>query len=197
MHTLSIKSSFFDHASHIHGRLHTLRVMYWTKLLSDYVQETADAHPWQGLTADEKTRAGNLAFCAAVIHDCARQHDGKCTDHGLYAAQTKRWIVEQELYQGAVPEEDWSIIERALILHCRDEGELGCSVADLALALLKDADAIDRVRLHYSGPNPEYLRFPVSAGLIAQARTLLQWTHAKDRVDWSDLLERERIGRGV
>ena len=197
MDTLSVRASFFDTPSSIHGRLHTLRVMYWTFFISRHILSPDAPHPWASLSCDEKERAGSLAFRAAVIHDCARRHDGKCTDHGLYAAQSKKWIVAQEFYHGEVPDEDWAVIERALILHCRDEGALGCSVSDLALALLKDADAIDRVRLRSEGPNPDYLRFPVSRTLIPQARALLHWTHDKDRVDWADFLERDRLGRGL
>jgi hypothetical protein len=190
MQNLSIRDSFFDRESSLHGRLHTLRVMFWTKVLSRKVLNAKQGGTlWSSLPPDHILRAGELAFNAAVIHDCARAHDGKCLDHGLRAARTKRWILEESIYGGAVPDEDWAIIENALILHCRNEGELTGSVRDLTLAILKDADALDRVRLKREGPNPSYLRIPGSAGFILQAQALYDWTEAvnRDGVDWADL----------
>ena len=100
-----------------------------------------------------------LAFFAAYIHDMARKHDGYCTIHGSDAANHKL-ILYHELFtkNGASPS-DLLTIGRAVTMHSIGK-ELTKNDPDwLTTALLKDADALDRIRLGNSDLDPSFLRF--------------------------------------
>ncbi len=68
--------------------------------------------------------------------------------------------------------QDWAVISSAVTRHSIPDKPLQPCFEDLVLALLKDADALDRVRLHGDGPDPAFFRLPFSAGQIEQARAL-------------------------
>lgn len=109
---------------------------------------------------------------AALFHDCGRE-DGRANDtHGAKG---------YELYRQAYGDDP--IVGFLITCHCKSDEEAkaalpGCeNPADLwkAYCVLKDADALDRVRLPLNEQmDPELLHFPYSEKLAAVASELQQ-----------------------
>lgn len=156
-----LKKCYFDHDSILHGVKHTYRVMANTLVLGNL------------LSADHEKLT---AFCGAFIHDMARRHDGQCTLHG-------RWAVENKV-------DEFSKLFLATGLHERDIEALCVAVENHSIpvdlpqsheyyfpgAILKDADALDRIRLGKDNLNTKYLRFGISHKLIPFANDLFYST---------------------
>ena len=119
---------------------------------------------------------------AALWHDIGRTHDGADYYHGAKSAGK---VVGLGLHEGIDP----YVLEVALFAvthHCGDEdhAERGARyLPDFESAwrifqILKDADALDRVRLHGYGKlgdlNPDFLRFDESHERIERALELLE-----------------------
>jgi hypothetical protein len=115
-------------------------------------------------------------WAAAYIHDLSRRKDGKCHKHGKWAAdeQFEKYL---PLFRraGLKPEQDESV-KIAVQYHSLPEEKLNAHSKHWeAYALLKDADALDRVRLRtpggseIGGLNPHYLRLQHASGLISHA----------------------------
>ena len=110
-------------------------------------------------------------MAAALIHDLARRHDGYCTEHGSWAAKTKRAIAEKVLLGFPLPEDEWASVAGAVTAHSRSDPPARYRPGSLT-ALLKDADGLDRVRL-YEAPDPVYFRHSFTADYIDFAWELL------------------------
>ncbi len=149
----------FAHRSQIHGQAHVARVMV-------HAMRLIDATGWE----HERTRL----WAAVYLHELARTHDGRCEVHGAQAVA--RWhaspTLQTVLADGGVRDTDHAAIARAVTLHSRpDRHEPARQDADWPLvALLKDADALDRVRIN--DLNPAFLRLPQSHGMIDFAEQL-------------------------
>ena len=169
---------WFDHPSDLHGIDHTWRVVFWVEILAARLATDTSTTNWYSESSvSQRQKAAELAHRAALIHDMGRLHDGHCTEHGKRAAEGKRWVL-QELGLDQ-PDAEWSIITAAVTRHCTRDSKLQATVDDLTLALLKDADALDRVRL-YEYPNLAYLRFPFTQGYIQAAELLFKKTEGKN-----------------
>jgi hypothetical protein len=152
-----LREDYFDNHSFRHGIKHTYRVMVNVLKIGGLA----------GLNHEML-----LAFCGAFIHDMARKHDGYCTMHGTWAARKKLPEFADAFVKQGVKKEDIKTIALAVSNHSQHE-ELEKSHRDyLTVALLKDADALDRIRICKNCLNPEYLRFPESHQLIAFAENL-------------------------
>lgn len=152
-----IESDMFDHVSRLHGVGHTCRVMALAWELGNR----------EGLIAER-----NAAWCAAYIHDLARKHDGICRVHGQWAAETKLPLYRDFFIQHGLDNDALDSIYAAVYQHSlMDELDYGHSHYNTT-ALLKDADALDRIRLGPFDLNPEYLRFKHSRDLIKPAQKL-------------------------
>lgn len=148
---------YFDNQSLLHGINHTYRVMYHCLHLGEMMQAG---------------KAAELAFMGAFIHDMARKHDGYCTEHGLWAASRKLPLFRELFLESGASEEDLKLIATAVQNHSLP---IDIPVSDPAWqvsALLKDADALDRIRLGETNLRPEYLRFRESHALIASSKEL-------------------------
>ncbi|MCD4729088.1 MAG: HD domain-containing protein [Bacteroidales bacterium] len=152
-----LQKEYFDNDSSQHGINHTYRVM----CLVLYVGRAA------GLERDIL-----LAFCAAFIHDFARKHDGYCDQHGLWAAQYKLPEFISLFKKIGVSQNEIKIINLAVKNHSELQEIENNHDAYKATALLKDADALDRIRLGGDNLNQNFLRFPESIGLITFAKQL-------------------------
>lgn len=156
----------FRHQSWLHGQRHVGRVMVHAMRLVD------------ALGHDERMRAA--LWAAVYIHDLERTHDGECTQHGRWAAQ--RLVDHQptlaRLDEGAVRPVDHLAIRTAVTFHSLPK-ELSATHEHWPLtALLKDADALDRVRL--GDLDPRYLRHPESHAMVDFAQRLFE---ASDGLD--------------
>lgn len=148
---------YFDHSGSLHGIGHTYRVMTLAYELGNRLS---------------LIRERNLAFMAAFIHDMARKHDGFCTRHGKKAVETKLPVFKDLFLSNGATEKDIPEIAFAVHYHCKYFQPSRKHPYFLTLAILKDADALDRIRLGENNLDPRFLRFPESHHMIDYARDL-------------------------
>jgi HD superfamily phosphodiesterase len=169
----------FDHQSKIHGIGHVYRVMYHCLRL--------------GLALESSTEA-RLSFFAAYLHDLSRKHDGRCTEHGRWAAEEKLPLYKALLDHYRISDIEREHIRTAILYHSLPE-ELPASHASWKItAILKDADALDRIRLGEWDLNPKFLRFEKTHERIDIARKLFYLTHENPFTLFTEMLE---LGNGI
>jgi hypothetical protein len=169
-----LHESHFEHRSLLHGINHTYRVMCHVYLLGKELG-------WE--------REMRLAFCAAFIHDMSRKHDGFCTKHGFWASRDKLPVfTEFFLSQGA---NSFEIEEISAAVKNHSEGfELAANHRfRKTTALLKDADALDRIRLGENNLDTTFLRFEITAGFIPFANALFRNSEHKIIRDFPEIME--------
>jgi hypothetical protein len=153
----------FSHASTLHGQAHVSRVM---------------VHAFRLIEATGWLEEAPRLWAAVYLHDIARTHDGVCYLHG--AAAMARLELAPELCdlfaRGGVVESDYAAIRTAVVRHAVPQ-ELERDHPHWRLtSLLKDADALDRVRL--GDLDRRYLRNPEAEPMIAFAQMLFETTDA-------------------
>ncbi len=174
----------FRHVSKIHGQAHVARVMV-------HALRLIEATGWE----DEAARL----WAAVYLHDLERTHDGRCHKHGADAVA--RWRAQESLrlhiFSAGIDQADREPVEIAVALHCQPDSEMPSN--DHAqwrlVALLKDADGLDRVRL--GDLDPKFLRLPESKTMVAFAQTLYDKTHEivpEGDDHWADVTE---IAQGI
>jgi HD superfamily phosphodiesterase len=162
--TWFIRASGEDGSADIHGTGHATRVTTHAVELATVL----------GL-ADWQVEAARLA---GLWHDIGREHDGGDYFHGARSAGK---IVGLGLHRGV----ERPVLEAALLAvtyHSAEDrrGEEASRytknpAAALAVyRVLKDADALDRVRFGRFGLDPNLLRFKESHAMIARAVELLR-----------------------
>ncbi len=152
-----IKPGYFMHASNLHGAMHTYRVMCHTLALGNDV----------GLQEEKR-----VAFFAAFIHDMARKHDGFCLMHGPRAAKLKVPEFTPLFQKYRLDEEQISTLKTAVANHSQYVEIKKWHPHYTVTALLKDADALDRIRIGEHNLNRKFLRFEPTFGMIADAERL-------------------------
>lgn len=152
----------FDQQSYLHGIKHTYRVMLHCLRL--------------GILTN-RIREASIAFFGAYIHDMARLHDGYCTIHGAESAKYKLPLYEGlfTMY-GAIPD-DLTTIRQIVTRHSLHAEPQKESSTYNTLAILKDADALDRIRLGAHDLNRDYLRYDVTHKCIAFGEDLFYETN--------------------
>jgi hypothetical protein len=155
--SFTLLSSYFDHKSSLHDINHTYRVMYHCLELGEATNLEIQAR---------------LAFMAAFIHDMSRRHDGFCSAHGAWAAESKLPLFRKLFREAGAGEDEIKLIYSAVYNHSLPVELVPNDPAAEITALLKDADALDRIRLGEDNLRPEYFRFRESHSLIEPARTL-------------------------
>lgn len=172
-----LHDSDFTHPSYLHGLLHTYRVMAWTQVVAR-------------LAGSEK---GRNAFFAAMVHDMGRVNDKVDPSHGEKSAKNK-FPIYREFFKGfGVSDNDLNEIEEAIILHSLYEE----NNKNETLKILKDADALDRVRLHPPLPDPKFLRFSFTLNLVPKAAELLIFTEEKSNLSPEDIIRKAADLAGV
>ena len=152
-----LKDAYFDQKSTLHGQGHTCRVMFLCLLLGDRLDNVVDTR---------------RALCAAFIHDMSRQHDGYCTEHGDWAVERKLPDFIGFFRSLGMSDEDLEAIALAVGNHSVKDEITENNPYYATVAILKDADALDRIRLGSGNLNPEYLRYNESHSLIKLAKRL-------------------------
>ncbi len=163
---------YFDHQSFLHGINHTYRVMYHCLELGGLM---------------ESRKAALLAFMGAFIHDMARKNDGYCTGHGAWATTHKLPLFHGLFMASGASEAELKLIARAVHYHSLSIDLPATDPAWMVSAILKDADALDRIRLGENNLRPEYLRFSESHGLIASAKVLYYKCAAEPLASFGEL----------
>jgi HD superfamily phosphodiesterase len=166
-----VQQHWFRRSSRLHGVTHTQRVyVHVERLLEQLAWNEAD---------------GELVLRAALCHDIGRFGDGVEPGHG---ASSVEWADERGRLADLAAD-DAAVVRFAILRHSlRDSGAPGLA-AELAasgdparrlaeperalrvLWLLKDADALDRVRLGECA-DPQQLRFEATIKLIPFAAAL-------------------------
>jgi len=153
--------SLFRHESGLHGQAHVARVLvlgFGLMWLTGHVDEAA------------------RLWAAVYLHDIARTHDGRCPHHGAeaWARFQREPDLQTTLARGGVGEADHEAIAYAVAMHSRGEPASDHPHYRLA-ALLKDADALDRVRLN--DLKIRMLRHAAARGLVPFAQRLYDASH--------------------
>jgi len=157
-----LKQDFFDHKSSLHGINHTYRVM----CLTMYISES------EGLKKETLP-----ALCAAFIHDLARKDDGYCTQHGSWSVKTKLPVFKQRFLKVGLTDTDITKVGKAVANHSVRNEFKKSDEAYLVTAILKDADALDRIRLGEDNLDEKYLRLESSRNFINFAKELFYRTN--------------------
>jgi hypothetical protein len=149
--------SLFSHRSDLHGQSHVSRVM---------------VHAFRLIETTGWIEEAPRLWAAVYLHDIARTHDGICYRHGGDAMKKFETLPEvKELFErGGVRADDYAAIHTAVVHHSLPK-ELDRAHPHWRLtSLLKDADALDRVRLR--DLDPRYLRNPEARGMVRFAEAL-------------------------
>ena len=147
----TLSNSMFTRPHHapIHGIGHIYRTMIGCALLGEMLQ---------------KPREGLLAFCGAYIHDLARKTDGKEPKHGANAVVNHFDMFNHIWDKYHLTQEEREDVKQAVIQHSGDEWMQPKDSGYHVMAILKDADALDRCRI--GDLVPEWLRYIESKSLI-------------------------------
>jgi len=151
----NLKSEFFNHQSTLHGIDHTYRVMCHVLKIGSIIN-----YP----------RETKLAFFAAYIHDMARKHDGKCSEHGKWSADEKLIQFVPFFKESGLSDDDIPELYDTVAFHSIPEDLPKDNSHYITSAILKDADALDRIRIHRFDLKLKYLRFEASKNLIKFGR---------------------------
>lgn len=170
--SFNLNENQFDHHSELHGVMHNYRVMLHVLRL--------------GISTGHIAEAKNALF-AAYIHDMARRHDGYCTRHGGDAANTKLPIYQSLFIKNGANPSDILSIGKACTLHSLSQEPYKTDPDWLTVALLKDADALDRIRLGEGDLNVSYLRLPETHKHIKFARELYNHTNKMNNSSFMDV----------
>ena len=165
---VDVPAEWFLHPSCLHGASHTQRVHLHARRL---------VHELRWPEADIR-----VVLSAALWHDIGRRDDGADPEHGARSAAR----VEELGLHAFLAEADARLVLFAIRYHCRDDehGALRAAGQDdperalRILWLLKDADALDRVRLGAPGAeawevDSTTLRHRCTPGMIDFAVKLL------------------------
>jgi hypothetical protein len=174
-----IQKEHFDFPSNLHGISHTLRVMLHTRLITTSFQSPG----WfLNASPEDITLAGRAAFRAAMIHDMARKHDNEDFVHGADAAVEKYHLLSDR-YE--ILTEESQAIHIACMRHSITDVSFKPTVNHLATAILKDADALDRIRL--GDLDPKRLRLRNSHHWIRFAEVLYE--NFSDVENWEEMID--------
>lgn len=171
----ALKNEMFARPLHppIHGIGHIYRTMIACALLGTLLQRKRDAL---------------LAFCGAYIHDLARSDDGVERLHGENAAKRyfSRFNAIWDKYH--LTEEERQYVCMAVTQHSCREWMAPSDKGYHVMAILKDADALDRCRIN--DLNPHFLRYAESRLLIRVIEHIYLWTKdVNNDIGFKDFLD--------
>jgi len=168
-----IRPGYFMRQSELHGTLHTYRVMCYVLLLG------------KKMNLEHQTL---LAFCAAFVHDMARRHDGFCMKHGPRSAREKIPFFIPLFERYGLDDEDINVIKTAVSNHSQWFDLSKRHPHYLVAAILKDADALDRVRLGHGNLKVRFLRLAVAPGLISFSHRLYEASRQRDELTFAEII---------
>ena len=153
--------------SGLHGTKHEARVMVWQEILSRLL-----------IKKGEKLNQEALRW-AAVTHDTQRIEDGFDYLHGERSAKwvekNMKLLVSAETLKTIIYINKWHVPNDSHAPQMTPE-----------LAVFKDADALDRVRIE--DLNPDMLRYQISKKLLVKAAEDL-YRLSKDKSSYSEVIK--------
>ncbi|PLW93010.1 MAG: hypothetical protein C0592_07865 [Marinilabiliales bacterium] len=170
LNEFALSDSDFQHPSYLHGRLHTYRVIAWTVIICNITDY----------------KKGRNAFFAAMVHDMGRVDDSKDPLHGLNSARKYLPKYKGLFRKYGASETDLDEIAEAITMHSLYEEKND----NETLKILKDADALDRVRLHPHKPDPTFLRYSFTWSLVPAAAELLKFTEGHSKAGLQDIIHK-------
>ena len=147
------QQTWLMHDSYLHGVDHMARVFILQELICDKLEAQGEAVNREAIR------------WAAMTHDVGRINDDTDPDHGRRSAQ---WITDN-LSDKMSPE---MLDTVTYITHWHVPPDAEVPVMTTELKVLKDADALDRVRL--GDLDPRYFRTSAAGTLIDVAKELYQ-----------------------
>jgi hypothetical protein len=168
-----LKQEYFRRPSELHGFGHTYRVMCHVLVIGNEMK----------LVKEKRS-----AFCAAFIHDMSRKHDGFSLGHGPRAAKEKVTEFMPMFMRNGLGEEDRETIQAAVANHSQYAEFKESSPFYMVTALLKDADALDRIRMGSGNLNRKYLRLEDSGKLIDHAAELFYMSQGIKNITFGKIL---------
>lgn len=154
-----IKETIFPYDSQGHGKSHCLRVLFLSLLIAN-LEDIKDVDLIYSLCL------------AAAFHDIGRDNDIEDDEHG-----TKSYEIFQDLFGKN------NIVEFLMLYHCKDDAIAKAELNKYnfkdsnkvwnLFKILKDADALDRVRFGIRDLDLNYLRLEVSKSLTLVSVELL------------------------
>lgn len=142
-----------DHIGGIHGIGHEARVLIWQELLARLIIADGLANGQRHALNQEALR------WAAAVHDTQRVEDGLDLLHGNRAAA---WVRRKRTVRKALTTPTLETLAYLCEWHVPSDAAAPTMTAELAV--FKDADGLDRVRL--GDLNPRYLRWDVSRDVL-------------------------------
>ena len=154
-----IKDDLFLRPYSVHGIQHTKRVLWLASQITDIIQLN---HREEIILA--------LACC---YHDIGRINDCYDEEHGALSAKK---VIKLGLLDGyRLNNDEIELVLGLITMHSLpDDIFVGRDKPLLLYQILKDADALDRIRLGKGDLDPAYLRLEVSKGLIGIAEDLFE-----------------------
>ena len=179
---LKTKRTNYLYDSVIHGKNHSERVLLYSFILSKQVALNEDEH--------------RILMDAAWYHDIGRDSESDDSFHGLSGARKVDKAVDLSNYS----QEDVNFLKAVIDVHSRDDSKMDAALWDYNIEeteeniekfhrmanILKDADALDRMRFNEycdSKLDPRYLRYEYSKDLIDYSHKInliYQNTYQKD-----------------
>jgi hypothetical protein len=134
-------------------------------------------HAFRLIEATGLADEGSRLWGAVYLHDLARTHDGFCEVHGMHAVMRVNEstdLQERLIAHGALSDDPSMLL--AVMMHCLpdDHSAYGGKPIWPLLSLLKDADALDRVR--FGDLEPAYLRHAATKEMVQFAQDLFNQT---------------------
>ena len=134
-------------------------------------------HAFRLIEATGLADEGSRLWGAVYLHDLARTHDGFCEVHGMHAVMrvNESTDLQERLIAHGAQSDDPSML-LAVMMHCLpdDHSAYGGKPIWPLLSLLKDADALDRVR--FGDLEPAYLRHAATKEMVQFAQDLFNQT---------------------
>jgi hypothetical protein len=134
-------------------------------------------HAFRLIEATGLVDEGSRLWGAVYLHDLARTHDGFCEVHGMHAVMrvNESTDLQERLIAHGAQSDDPSML-LAVMMHCLpdDHSAYGGKPIWPLLSLLKDADALDRVR--FGDLEPAYLRHAATKEMVQFAQDLFNQT---------------------
>lgn len=149
----------------IHGMGHAARVLVWANLIAKHLLQRGESLSLEAVR------------WTAALHDVGRLSDGIDKGHGARSAD---WVVKHKDLLPAV------LLDR--ILNCcrwHDTADQQIPLMTPELVCIKDADALDRVRIH--DLNPALLRSEAAKTLVVDA-WVLYWATEGSYDPWEATL---------
>lgn len=164
----NVTKAMFDFQSEFHDAAHTKRVMFLSLIL--------------GVISNNPNN-GKEAFCAAMIHDMARKNENYCSQHGKWATETKLPLF-RNLFIDMCGSNAISSISDACYNHSESFDFPKDHPSWLTTALLKDADALDRIRFGPGNLDQSYIRLCDAKHLIDFSEFLFGTTYHLQQFDF-------------